>query len=416
MKKILTFLSLIVIFSCSEREKDNPFDPGGDEPVSLSAWSIQKTVELSWNSPNLVDFTGYNLYRKAEDSEQFFTRIAELSVFTRNYTDTSISYGTTYIYYVKVASGGLESGPSESVAVTPGPGFNWIVDETSFQIRKTTYDLSYTLLALDTYPRMPTDMAVSDNLETGVILYNRSTLVQEIDLSGTLRSEYDQIKHPYAVAYDPVGTLFWIVDSSGYLYSLDTRSNILRNRSASLSKPISIHIAPEKNLISIVDAGSKEIVQFNRSGSFINRITSINGKPLEGPYRYVIDEKHDRSWLVDGNSVIDYIYTKSLDDSEFFLADSALNAGDIEASFFSEQAWYVSFNVNESVVLQLSADGTRQLELSYFFNPYDLQVNPYNGSLIVVDSWNGKILHYNQSNKLIGEMENLIFPVKVIVQ
>jgi hypothetical protein len=404
------------LISCSERERDNPFDPTGDLPVDIRVRSIDKTVALSWNSPDIVDYTGFNIYRKADAVEQSFSQIATLSRFTRDYTDTTISFGTTYTYYIRLASGSLESRPSESVTVTPGPGFNWIVDETSFQVRKLSYDLSYTFLAYDTYPGMPTDMAISTELATGVILFNRFSKVQEIDLSANLKGEYKQIKYPYAVGYDPVGTLFWIVDSSGYLYTLNTQSNAVRIISQSLSNPIAIDIAPEMNLISVVDAGSREILQFNRSGTMVDKITSVNGRLLEGPYRYVIDERHDRCWLVDGNSIIDYIYTKDLDDNEFFLADSALNAGDIEVSLSSEEAWYVSFNRSESVVLQLSATGTRQLELAYFFNPFDILVNPYDGSLLVVDSWNGRIAHYNGSNALIGEVDNLIFPVKVVVQ
>jgi Tol biopolymer transport system component len=116
---------------------------------------------------------------------------------------------------------------------------------------------------------------------------------------------------------------------------------------------------------------------------------------------------------------IDYIYTKSSEDEEYFRADSVVNAGDIEVSPESEQAWYVSFEGfegNSSIVLQLSAEGTRQLKLSHFFNPYDIHVNPYDGSLLVVDSRNGRVLHYNNSNRIIGEMVNLSFPVKVLVQ
>jgi hypothetical protein len=416
MKFAIYPIILLILISCSERERDNPFDPTGDLPVDIRVRSIDKTVALSWNSPDIVDYTGFNIYRKADAVEQSFSQIATLSRFTRDYTDTTISFGTTYTYYIRLASGSLESRPSESVTVTPGPGFNWIVDETSFQVRKLSYDLSYTFLAYDTYPGMPTDMAISTELATGVILFNRFSKVQEIDLSANLKGEYKQIKYPYAVGYDPVGTLFWIVDSSGYLYTLNTQSNAVRIISQSLSNPIAIDIAPEMNLISVVDAGSREILQFNRSGTMVDKITSVNGRLLEGPYRYVIDERHDRCWLVDGNSIIDYIYTKDLDDNEFFLADSALNAGDIEVSLSSEEAWYVSFNRSESVVLQLSATGTRQLELAYFFNPFDILVNPYDGSLLVVDSWNGRIAHYNGSNALIGEVDNLIFPVKVVVQ
>ncbi len=418
MKRIIIPLFLLILLSCSDRDKDNPFDPTGDEPVILGARSINKSVELSWGQPDLVDYTGFNLYRKEEGAEQFFTRIAELLPVSRTYTDTTVEYGSTYIYFIKLASGNLESRPSRAVTATPGPGFNWIVDQYNYQILKTNYDLSYTFLVYDTYPYpgMPTDMAVSPSLETGVILFNRSGMIQEIDFSGNLKSQYDEIRYPYAVAYDPVGSLFWIVDSSGFLYTLDTQADDINYVYISFSKPISIHIAPEKNLISVVDAGEKEIVQFNRSGNLINKITLINGKPLEGPYRYIIDEKHDRSWLVDGNMDIDYIYTKSSEDEEYFLADSVINAGDIEVSPSSEQAWYVSFNRDSSIVLQLSAEGTRQLELSYFYNPFDLHVNPYDGSLIVVDSWNGRVLHYDDSNRLIGEMVNLSFPVKVLVQ
>lgn len=416
MNNYLTFIYLLVLISCTEREQDNPFDPNGEIPLYLSAHSISENVRLSWNSPNIVDYSGFNIYRRSENSGQDFTRIVELSRNVREYTDTTISYGTTYVYYIRLASGNLESRPSEPVPVTPGPGINWIVDETSYQVRKVSYDMSYTFIVYDAYPNMPTDMAVSNSLNTGVILYNRASLIEKIDLSANLLDTFDQIEYPYAVSYDPVGTLFWIVDSSGYLYTLDTKSNIIRNVFASFSKPIAIDIAPTKNLISVVDAGAKEVVQFNRSGVLVNRITSINENSLEGPYRYVIDEAHDRCWLVDGNSNIDYIYTKSFNDEEFFLADSSLNAGDIAVSRFSELAWYVSFARNQSVVLQLSAEGTRQLELAYFFNPYDLHVNQYDGSLIVVDSWNHKVLHYNESNRLIGKIENLIFPVKVVVQ
>ena len=416
MKTLVTSMCLFTLISCTQRDRDNPFDPNGEIPVYLSARSISEIVELSWNSPDIVDYTGFNIYRKSEFSGQSFIRIAELSRNIREYTDTTISYGTTYTYYVKVASGNLESRPSEPVSVTPGPGFNWIVDKSSSQIRKVSYDLSYTFVVYDTYPNLPTDMAVSNSLETGVVLYNTSSRIEEIDLSANVKSTYDQIIYPYAIAYDPLGTLFWIVDSSGYLYTLNTKSNTIRPISASLTKPISINIAPTKNLISVVDAGAKEIVQFNRSGTYVNRISSINGKSLEGPYRFVIDETHNRCWMVDGNSNIDYIYTKSLDEEEFFLADSSLNAGDIEVSRFFERAWYVSFDNSQSVVLQLSAEGTRQLELSYFYNPYDLHVNQYDGSLIVVDSWNGKVLHYNESNRQIGRIESLVFPVKVVVQ
>ena len=132
MNKIFVFIFVIFLFSCSERKQDNPFDPSGETPIHLSAYSISERVDLSWNSPDIIDYTGFNIYRKNESSGGPFTRIGEVSRLFRNYTDTTISYGNTYIYYVKVASGHLESLPSRAVSVTPGPGFNWIVDDYSY--------------------------------------------------------------------------------------------------------------------------------------------------------------------------------------------------------------------------------------------------------------------------------------------
>ena len=271
-------------------------------------------------SPNLVDYTGFNLYRKEEGVDQAFARIIELPRGRRSYTDTTITYGNMYKYFIKVASGNLESRPSEEVSVNPGPGYNWIVDETSYKVVKTSYDLSYTFFYYDTFPGRPTDIAVSNTHKTAVILCTAAGLVQEIDFSGNLIDQHTQIRNPYAVAYDPVGSLFWIVDSSGILYTLNPQNGDIWPENSSLSKPISIHIAAEKNIISIVDAGVKEIVQFNRSGYILNKITRINGKPLEGPYRYIIDEKHDRSWLIDGNMSFDYVYTKTSEDNEYIIA------------------------------------------------------------------------------------------------
>ena len=416
MKQFLLPFCLVVLISCSERNKNNPFDPNGDQPLDLRGRSFNKSVELSWSFPNLTDYTGFNLYRKIEDNEQFFTRIVELPRNSSSYTDITVEYGNTYNYIVKIASGNLESRPSNEISVTPGPGFNWILDENAYRILKTSYDLSYTFLVYDTYPGRPTDMAVSNYLQTCVILCTQSGVIHEIDFSGNLKNRYYGIRYPYSVAYDPVGSLFWIADSSGALYILDTNTDNISPVYLSLSKPISIHIAAQQNIISIVDVGEKEIVQINRYGYLLSKITSVNGKSLEGPSHYIVDEKNNRSWLIDGNSNIDYIYTKLAEDEEYFLADSVLNAGDIDISLSNELAWYVSYNRDRSIVLQLSADGTRQLELSYFYNPLDLHVNPYDGSLLVVDSWNGSVIHYDNSNRIIGKIANLVFPVKVVVQ
>ncbi len=414
-------ITLLVVFSlcCSERTKDNPFDPSGKIQVKLSILSFDERVELSWDNPDVSGYKAFNVYRREEGVDDNFKKIAEnIPPDARRFDDNKVDYEKTYHYFITVRGNDIESQPSEKVSITPGPGLNWIVDKWGYQIIKTTYDVEHTILTYETnWP--PTDMALSKDIGTAIILYQGSGTVEEIDLSGGFQNRYDQIKYPTAVVFEPVDSQFWIADSSGSLYKLDTQNDQVRVIYNSLSKPVALHIAPAKNLISVVDIGSKEIVQFNRFGQRLNSIRFINGERLEGPSRFVIDEGNDRYWLIDGNESIDYIYTRQLQENTYSLIDSLEDAGDLEAGFLDGTAWIGSIDIPNSLVLQLSPAGTRQLQLSGFYYAYDLQINPYDGTLLLIDLRNtekDRVMHYNQSHKVIGFSNIYNTPVKVLVE
>ncbi len=413
-------VALLVVFSlfCSERKKDNPFDPAGKEPVKLSILSFDMRVELSWDNPDISDYKGFNIYRQEEGVDDSFKKIAEnILPDTRQFND-NVDYEKTYRYFITVRGTDIESQPSGTVSITPGPGLNWIVDKWGYQILKTTYDVEHTILTYETnWP--PTDMALSKDIGTAVILYQGSGTVEEIDLSGGFKNRYNQIKYPTAVVFEPVDSKFWIADSSGYLYRLDTQSDEVRVIYSSLSRPVALHCAPAKNLISVVDIESKEIIHFNRSGQRLNSIRFINGKRLEGPSRFIIDEVNDRYWLIDGNENVDYIYTRRLQDNTYSLIDSLEDAGDLEIGLIDETAWIGSIDIPNSLVLQLSPEGTRQLQLSGFYYAYDLQINPHDGTLLVVDLRNtekDRVMHYNRSHEVIGSSNIYNTPVRVLVE
>ena len=81
-----------------------------------------------------------------------------------------------------------------------------------------------------------------------------------------------------------------------------------------------------------------------------------------------------------------------------------------------ETCWYISFTIGNSSAVQLSPDGTRQSELDGFNNPLDIQINPYDGTLLVVESSNYRVLHYDHSLSLLGELNIFNFPVKVRIE
>jgi fibronectin type 3 domain-containing protein len=94
---------------------------GSSTVVTLSGTgaAIPHEVDLSWNAPvsSPDPVSGYNVYRATGSGS--FQRI-NISVQVQTaYVDSTVSSGVTYNYEVRsVDSGGVESYPSNQVAVT----------------------------------------------------------------------------------------------------------------------------------------------------------------------------------------------------------------------------------------------------------------------------------------------------------
>lgn len=102
--------------SLSSVEEYNPVSSQPDSPITLTATAGDKQVSLSWSS--VTGATGYNIYRSTT-SDGSYSKIAT-GVTSTNYTDTGLTNGVTYYYYVKaVDSSGVEGQPSNEASATP---------------------------------------------------------------------------------------------------------------------------------------------------------------------------------------------------------------------------------------------------------------------------------------------------------
>jgi beta-lactamase superfamily II metal-dependent hydrolase len=84
-------------------------------PTSLNATPGNAQVSLAWGSS--AGATGYNVYRSTTSG--FYTTALASNVVPANYTDSTVSNGTTYFYIVKATNGTDESGPSNEVTALP---------------------------------------------------------------------------------------------------------------------------------------------------------------------------------------------------------------------------------------------------------------------------------------------------------
>lgn len=90
-------------------------------PSGLDLNSGDQEVEVSWESVEADDLAGYVVRRRTEESDAVSTLTPVDSLFTNtNYTDTDVSNGTVYTYWVvAIDEAGNESERSSELEVRP---------------------------------------------------------------------------------------------------------------------------------------------------------------------------------------------------------------------------------------------------------------------------------------------------------
>jgi hypothetical protein len=405
------------VLSCADRAKLNPFDPTGQLNLNLSITSRDQEVRLSWDQPNLDGYSGFTIHRRQDGVDSTYKIIAtDIRPEYRQYIDHDATYQQRYSYYLTVVSAGIESKPSNTVSIVPGPGEVWIVDKWGFQVVHTTYDVEHVIASYYTnWP--PTDMAIAEDFQRGLILYNDAGMMEGIDLiSMQPLLRITTVGHPFGSAYDKAIGAFWVIDSSGFLYRIHASTFQVAAFSLILDKPTRISVSEQAGRISLVDQKLKKIIYFDHNGNYISEISSVQNRSLILPERYAESRDLLQFWLIDDGGEWDRIYTRNINNEDFQCIDSLPAAGDISPAANNTLSWVVNYDDIDSSVLQLSASGTRQIELRGFYNPYDLEINRYDGTLLIADSGNRRVVHYNDHHQILGTNFNLNFPVRVIVE
>lgn len=421
--KCFIYCLLITIgFSCSERERDNPLDPKSKTKpiITLRIESHDNRIDLKWDKSDIDDITGYNLYRR-EHPDSIFKIIHHALSTERSYQDFNVNLGYTYSYYITIVGHGTESSPSNFVHITPGHGYNWIADKWGYQIIKTTYDARYKILHYFT-DWMPADIAIDPQNNLALITQpvGNKIVILNTD-SATVQATFNNndrnfINKPYMVEYEPQFGYFWICDSSGSLYRISTMDFGIELISNNLRKPIDITLDAHNNIINVIDSHDKSIRRFTYEGTLLENIDYIGNHQITNPKKFIMNSIDDRFWLIDQINNKDYIYTGFFLTQEIFLADSVDNAADLCISPIDQSAWIISQKWAKSTILQLSKEGIRQLELSGFYNPNHLTHNPYDGTLLVADTGNYRLIHYTPGFEILGIYSQLNTPVRIEVE
>jgi len=417
MKKyflILFVLAIIlIVFSCSGRERDNPLDPLGKfkTPVELQIFPDGHQVTLNWNVKDLKDYYGFRIYRAIGDTTSF-QLLKEVNSQTKTYLDTSVMFYHWYYYRISVLGYQTESSPSAIQKTMPGPGTTEILSRYGYSIHQYSYDLLHSIRIYNTeFP--PISWSWDQTGGQVWLAYAQYRSISKLNLALGYEDFFfeDQLLMPIDLKWDELNQQLFILDSQ--------RAKIYTLVQETLTDSIDIHkdnyfkmiLTPEQNL-AVIDSDRVNIY-------------SVEGVSLDTSFLPAAFLGQD--FLYDDGNV--YILAANIEDNRSLIRKLQLASGKIEDNFFdgyfelftrgssTDYFWASEFiDINNYRLVKLSDSGQRLLERTTSSNFSDMQINNIDNSLITVQRYLNRIALYDSTGSLISENDDIYDPVKALIQ
>jgi len=409
----LLFLVINFFNGCAQREHLNPFDPLGPRksPITLSLVPINSGVELYWTTIELEGVVGFRIYRKKQN-QSFFEPIIDLSADQHSYIDKNVETGQWYNYYVTVLGKNIESSASNIEKVLLGPGEYWILSQYGYSINHYSYDLLHRKNTINV-KFAPEDWDWNLKEQKVYLAYPQYRLVSCLDLNSGIEDVFfdDIFIRPIHLKWD-----FW----NNRLLVLDRKKQsvfIFVNTVLVDSIPL-----PDENYLKIQTTkkghiwvlGIHNALVFDKNGlpiSQINFNTNFTGMDIQydGYYIYVLTtnmkngfsnlfqfEETTRTvkvFSIKGNFSI----LRKIPDKNYFWAAEKLT-------------------IYNQRLVKLSNVGHRLLEGPELENIFDIQINPRDESVVVVDRLGNSLYLFDREGNLISNKVGIYDPIKVIIR
>lgn len=407
------FAVLLWFSGCEQRIRINPFDPQGNRltPVELSVIPGQSAVKLSWRVQQIVGFTGFRVYRSA-DTDRNFQLLAELSSKHREYVDSTVVSSRWYFYRVTVLGKSVESKPSNVEKVLLGPGEVWILTRYGYSIQRYSYDLQSRLAIYNTdFPPIDWDWDLEQNniwLAAAQFGY-----VSRLNLNSGGEDFFirDSLRYPIDVQWVPHSNALFILDIE--------QQRIFRLVNETLSTAIRLPSDEYRQFAldqqgHLWVLGKKDALWFNLFGALQAQIVFGNG--FTG--KDLIYRDGFFFILAANDSVaVSRLFKVTAETGAIEQFDIPGSLTKIRKTGADDYFWAVeSLGENNQRLVKLSAAGHRLLELKSVNYLDDVQINPYDKSILTVSRLEDRISLLDSTGTLISTQAGIYDPIKVRIR
>lgn len=402
--------AVIYLFSCADRKRLNPLDPENPDtlgqPAGLNVTSVRDTVTLRWNQLTLRDLSGFRIYRRRA-GESRFSPIALTSSPAQSFQELRVTFGLLHAYRISAIATDFESSLSDSVSITPGPTFSWVADAGTGDLVALSHDGQHEILRTAAFgqpQRIQIDAKrrqvwVIDRLtgEFGRVALNGQRLLSSQRLFGT-----------WDLAVDETDGSVWVADSlTNGLMKFDS-TGVLSKSLENYKKLVALAVHPQTSELWALDRATLRVLIFSRTGE-LRRTLPV---ALQRPADIDIDGRTGKVWIADGQRVL---RLNANGEGEQLRTASFRQAYRLDADEISSECWLIDYSkaIRGSDVIKLSATGETLFTSKGFDLPERLAVNPYDGSCLVADFGNGRIVRLSASGRVEAAYERIFSPIDV---
>jgi len=406
------FTLVILLVSCTDRERSNPLDPKNPEtlggPTGLNVISIQDTVFLNWDAIKLNDLAGYQIYRSSEADTGFVSH-AFVSAPSNTFKEFGLACGVEYEYQISASGDNFEGWRSEVVKIIPGPTFTWVTEGLSQQVIKLTHDSKHIILRTD---RFSTIIDIEPNPLTGDlwvldIFAGIEFSLKRITPNGKIDERFIDFDRPTDASLDYDSNTIWVADPpQSTVTKLDSVGNTLFTLST-FTTPILVTTDQRNGNCWVVDAQTNTVSRILSDGTEVIK-SSVQFDSIAS---MEVNSETGSVWLVDGTKVV------KIDENGSLLLEinSPLTSPEkLAINENSGDVWII--NESPANLYKFSSSGEMLLDVAGPFTPTDISVNLFDNNVLVSDVFGHTVYRLSAEGEILSSFKDLIFPDLISIQ
>lgn len=422
MVKNIFIICLFYLFtSCQQVKNSNPFDPENNDTVldiDLQLSNINSSILIRWQIPKYPNYNFTEIYKSTNEMD--FSLLSSVDKNINSVIDSNIAEEVKYSYFLKLIGDDVETKPTKHFSITTGPGDIWITDSYLSEILRLNYDLARSSIRKNGYGK-PENLCIAKNIHKGIATY---PIIKYFEIFNTDNGIIQKLIytnfHPFDAVYNDNLNTFFISDSSGGLYQVDTSLNV-NLVSDQFKNPTQIEII-DNNLI-LLDSKINTIHFYNiiKDSTESITLTDLN-ENFHNIKLFRLDKINRNIYILDRNGSSSTIYKYALDKKVISVITTGVSIQSFDVYSQNESIWIVTSKGLNFELVQLSNSGERLLSVPRDFNnPRDVKVNPYNGNVLLVDfldveaSFDEKVFHF-KGTKLVGSYKTYGDPNRIYIE